>query len=178
MIRLFLSFCLCLSVCVCIRLLDPQHLDWILTGLTLYRVPLDPLSEYPEPWSWKMSESERERTLFFFQHSEKNRVPDMGEKWCEKKQSPRVIWLCFFSHHFPPCLGLCFFLNHWKNKVLSLSLSDIFQDQGSGYSLRRSSGTLYGVSPVKIPSKCWGWSNLVLTYIRRLNKFCFLLIFF
>ena len=26
----------------------------------------------------------------------------MGEKWCEKKQSPRVLGLCFFSHHFPP----------------------------------------------------------------------------
>ena len=33
------------------RLLHPQHLNGILTGLTLYRVPLDPLSEYPEPWS-------------------------------------------------------------------------------------------------------------------------------
>ena len=32
------------------RLLHPQHLDGILTGLTPYRVPLDPLIEYPEPW--------------------------------------------------------------------------------------------------------------------------------
>ena len=57
------------------RLLHPQHLDGILTGLTLYRVPLDALSEYPEPWSSKMSGSERERTFFFSVR--------------EKKQSPR-----------------------------------------------------------------------------------------
>ena len=31
------------------RLLHPQHLDGILTGLTPYRLPLDTLSEYPEP---------------------------------------------------------------------------------------------------------------------------------
>ena len=34
-----------------IWLLHPQHQDGIFTGLTLYRVPLDHLSEYPEPWS-------------------------------------------------------------------------------------------------------------------------------
>ena len=34
-----------------IKLLHPQHLDGILTGLTPYSVPLDPLSEYPEPCS-------------------------------------------------------------------------------------------------------------------------------
>ena len=33
---------------------------------------------------------------------------------------------------------------------LSLPVPDIFQDQGSVYSLRVSSGSLYGVSPVKI----------------------------
>ena len=33
--------------------------------------------------------------------------------------------------------------------------------QGSGYSLRVSSGSLYGVSPVQIPYKCWVLSNLV-----------------
>ena len=45
---------------------------------------------------------------------------------------------------------------HWNWQILSLSLTDISQDQGSGYSLRVSSASLYGVSP----SKCWGWSNL------------------
>ena len=33
--------------------------------------------------------------------------------------------------------------------------------QGSGYSLRVSKGSLYRVSPDEVPSKCWGWSNLV-----------------
>ena len=31
------------------RLLHPQHLDGIWSGLTPYRLPLDTLSEYPEP---------------------------------------------------------------------------------------------------------------------------------
>ena len=31
-------------------LLNPQHLGGILSGLTLYRLPFDTLSEYPEPW--------------------------------------------------------------------------------------------------------------------------------
>ena len=64
-----------------------------------------------------------------------------------------------------------FFPNTKKNKVLSHSLPDIFKDQVSGYSLRGSSGTLYGVSPVKIPSKCWGWSNLVYTCKRRVTVY-------
>ena len=42
-----------------------------------------------------------------------------------------------------------------------LKLPDIFQDYGSGYSLRVSSVSLYGVSPNQIPFKCWGWSNLL-----------------
>ena len=52
------------------RLLHPQYLDEILTGLTQYRLPFDTLGEYPEPWSWKISGSERERTCKF-QCSEK-----------------------------------------------------------------------------------------------------------
>ena len=66
--------------------------------------------------------------------------------------------------------NLFFFSEHWKNTVLSLSLTDIFQDQGSEYSLRGSSGILYRVSPVKIPSKCWGWSNLVLMHWTQHKK--------
>ena len=33
-----------------IRLLHPQHLDGIWIGQHQYRMPLAPLSEYPEPW--------------------------------------------------------------------------------------------------------------------------------
>ena len=32
----------------------------------------------------------------------------MGGKWCEKKQSPRTLGLCFFSHHFSPMSGTLF----------------------------------------------------------------------
>ena len=38
------------------RLLNIQHLYGIWTGLTPYRLRLDTLSEYPEPWSEKFQE--------------------------------------------------------------------------------------------------------------------------
>ena len=63
--------------------------------------------------------------------------------------------------------GTLFFSKHWNWPVFSLSLPDIFQDQGSKYSLRVSSGSLYRVSPVKIPSKCYGRSNLLETLHAR-----------
>ena len=84
------------------RLLHPQHLDGILTGLTPYRLPLDTLSEYPEPWSWKISGSERERTCQF-QCSEKNRVPGMGGK---------NSWTLKFFTPFPPISRTLFFSGH------------------------------------------------------------------
>ena len=34
---------------MCTRVLKPQHLCGIWSGLTPYRLPLDTLSEYPEP---------------------------------------------------------------------------------------------------------------------------------
>ena len=33
----------------------------------------------------------------------------MGEKWSEKKQSPRTLGLCFFPDHFSPMSGTLFF---------------------------------------------------------------------
>ena len=42
--------------------------------------------------------------------------------------------------------------------------------QGSGYSVRVSKGSLYRVSPDKIPPKCLGWSNLWLTWMFSLIK--------
>ena len=36
-----------------LRLLHPQYLDKIWIGQDQYRMPLAPLSEYPEPWFWK-----------------------------------------------------------------------------------------------------------------------------
>ena len=62
----------------------------------------------------------------------------MGEKWCEKTKSKNSF---FRALKFASPLSLT--------------------HKGSGYSPRVSSGSLYGVSPVKIPSKCWGQSNLV-----------------
>ena len=41
-----------------------------------------------------------------------------------------------------------------------------FQHQGSWYSFRGAKGSLYWFSPIQIPSKCWGWSNLMLTLKR------------
>ena len=76
-----------------------------------------------------------------------------------KKTESNIHW--FFSHHFSPMSGTLFFFQSTEIGKSSLSLPEIFQDQGSGYSLKVSSGSLYGISPVKIPSKCWGWRNLV-----------------
>ena len=38
-----------------IRLLHPQHLDRIWIRQDQYRLPLAPINEFPEPWSWKTS---------------------------------------------------------------------------------------------------------------------------
>ena len=35
--------------------LHPQYLDGIWIGQDEYRMPLVPLSEYPEPWFWKIA---------------------------------------------------------------------------------------------------------------------------
>ena len=50
---------------------------------------------------------------YHFKWSEKNRVPDMGDKWFEKKPSPRVSWtLLFFKagkNRVQEIFGLGFF---------------------------------------------------------------------
>jgi hypothetical protein len=42
----------------------------------------------------------------------------MGEKWSEKKQSPRISWTLFFSqlekNRVQEILGLCFFPDHFS----------------------------------------------------------------
>ena len=40
------------------RLLHPQHLDGIWIGQNQYRLPYAPLSEYPEPWFWKVADGQ------------------------------------------------------------------------------------------------------------------------
>ena len=83
--------CVSLWQILCIRLLHPQHLNGIWSGMTPYRVPLNILSEYQEPWSWKMSGSEWESlpVLVFWK---KKRVPGMGETRCEKNPESKSSW--------------------------------------------------------------------------------------
>ena len=102
-----------------------------------------------------------------FQYSEKNRVPDMGGNG-QKKNRVQKLLDSVFQHNFSPLSGTLFFSEHSNWQVLSPALPEIFQDQGSGYSQRVSSGRLYGVSPDQIPSKCWGWSNIVRNSIYEL----------
>ena len=86
--------------CIGIRLLHPQHLDGICTGQHPYRLPYDTLSEYPEPWSWKISGKGKERTYHF---------NDL-KKTESQTRSEKNFLDSFFSPPFPPLyLGLCFF---------------------------------------------------------------------
>ena len=48
--------------------------------------------------------------------------PRHGGEMVWKKQSPRTLGLCFFSHHFSLMSGTLFFSEHWK-KQSSLSLT-------------------------------------------------------
>ena len=84
----------------------------------------------------------------------------MGEKWCEKKQSPRTLGLCFFSHHFPPMSGTLFFFEHLNWQVLSITRLQFFSTRVLDIHLGGLKSSLYWFCPIQIPSKFWGWSNL------------------
>ena len=76
-----------------------------------------------------------------------------------------------FFHSIPPphVLDSVFFLS--LNVWTTLGQTSFFcWNKGSGYSLRVSKGSLYRVSPDKITPKCWGWSNLWLTWTLPLIK--------
>ena len=98
------------------RLLHPQHSDVIWLGLTPYRLPLDILSKYPEPWSWKISGSERERGLASFsvlkktesQTWERNGVQELLDWVFLTPFLPHDCNPFFMGHGGPPCLGLFF----------------------------------------------------------------------
>ena len=95
-------------------------------GLLQSIMPLHARKQYPKPWLQQTRGSDIERSPKIFS-SEKNRVPDMGGKCCEKKtESPLFVdsvffqlWKktesmksedsVFFQSISPPCLGLCFF---------------------------------------------------------------------
>ena len=82
------------------RLLHPQHLDGIWTGQTQYRLPYAPLSEYPEPWSWKV-EGRKRRALASFGALKKTESQTWGRN-AVKKKSPHISLTLFFSTAFPP----------------------------------------------------------------------------
>ena len=113
-----------------IRLLNIRHLYGIWTGLTPYRLRLDTISEYPEPWFWKISGSEWERTCKL-KCSEKNRVPDMGEKWCKKNRVQEFLDSGFFPAQFTPMPGTLFFFRTLK-LASPLSLTS-WNFSGSGF---------------------------------------------
>ena len=50
----------------------------------------------------------------------------MGEKWSGKKQSPKLLGLCFFPDHFPPMSGTLFFSEHLNWQVLSITRLQLF----------------------------------------------------
>ena len=87
------------------RLLHPKHLDKMWIGQDQYRL------------------------LIIFSGLNKNRVPDMGEKWfgkihsarisvilflpaLKKTESKKFIDSVFFRTISPPCLGLSFYSDH------------------------------------------------------------------
>ena len=85
----------------------------------------------------------------------------MGEKWSGKKLSPRTLEICFFPDHFSLMSGTLFIFRAPKLASALDYPSSVFQHQGSGYSFRGAKGSLYWFCPIQIPSKCWGWSNLM-----------------
>ena len=85
-------------------------------------LPFDTLSEYPEPWSWKISGNEGERTCQF-KCFEKKWVPGMGRKWCENNRVHKLL--------------------DYNWQVLSLTLPESFQDQSSRYLLRVFKGLTF-----------------------------------
>ena len=147
------------------RLLHLQHLDGILTGLIRYRLPLNTLSEYPEPWFWKISGSERERT-WQFQCSEKN--TRHGEETVRDKNRVQELLLSFF-HPIPlPCLGLVFFRTLKLTSPLFLSSWNF---SGSGIWILTKGVNWQPVPghPDQIPSKCWGRSNLMISHLMKVS---------
>ena len=113
----------------------------------------------------------------------KKQSPRHGGEMVRKKSSPRISWTMFFpalkKNRVQEALGLCFFHTispHVWDSVFFLHTTKIykfspfwswnFQHQSSGNSFRGAKGSLYWSCPIQIPSKCWGWSNLVLTLVQ------------
>ena len=132
-------------------------------GLLQSIMPLHARKQYPKPWLQQTRGSDIERSPKIFS-SEKNRVPDMGGKCCEKKQSPHFLWTqffsragkkqsprkvgtLFFSQHFPPMSGTLFFFRAEIFGLLSPSLTLLCWSQGFGYGFLASYGIIICTRP-------------------------------
>ena len=130
---------------------------------------MTPLVSIQNPGPEKCQEV-RERELCFFSVLTKNRVPDMGEKCCEKKTESKSSWTLFFFTQFPPHVGDSVFFRAPKLASALDYPSATIQHQGSGNSFWGAKGSLYWFCPILILSKCLGWSNLIQHYKKSCNR--------
>ena len=63
----------------------------------------------------------RERGLASFSFLKKTESQAWGRNGLKKKQSPKVLGLCFFSNHFSPMPGTLFFSEHYNYRALHLT---------------------------------------------------------
>ena len=104
----------------------------------------------------------------------------MGGKCCQEKQggsppywSPRYITNLLVIKIDHNLIGL---ITAFPSNICEMfqPIQDLLPlvcwSQGSGYSLRVSKGSLYGVSPDQIPRKCWGWSTLMCSQVFPILK--------
>jgi hypothetical protein len=89
------------------RLLHPPHLDGTSSGLTLYRLPFDILSEYPEPWlqHTRGCRSQSSPIISPLKKNPESQASGGGKCFEKKTDSSLFVRTLFFSQHFPPCLG-------------------------------------------------------------------------
>ena len=80
-------------------------------------------------------------------------------------ESPRTSWTIFFPQHFlPQCLGLYFFHSTKTGKCFRLPDCNF---SGPGFWVLTKGGIRQPVlvCHIQIPSKCWGWSNLLIWFL-------------
>ena len=93
------------------RLLHPQHLDGIWIGQNQYRLPLAPLTEYPEPWCWKVADGYL-RALASLGAWKKQSSRHGGEMVWKKTWVLEFLDSVFFPDHISPMSGTLFFSEH------------------------------------------------------------------
>ena len=103
----------------------------------------------------------------------------MGEKWvqeflglCFFFNTGRNFWTLFIFEPFLPHVWDSVFFKPLKMKSSLYTPSWYFQHHGSGNSFRGAKGSLYWSCPIQIPSKCWGWSNLIFLTRCPLSQAC------